>query len=96
MGFIVGAQDASHFHLIHFPCCGQQYRAKHFWASISRVDESGWIELMVKTWLIYMVAVVVGVAFPRFRVDQAIRFFFRVPTLIGILAVVYAQTLLNS
>jgi NADH-quinone oxidoreductase subunit H len=52
---------------------------------------TGWIELMIKTLLIYMVAVVVGVAFPRFRIEQAIRFFFRIPTLVGILAVVYAQ-----
>ena len=57
---------------------------------------TGLIELMIKTWLIYMVAIVVGVAFPRFRVDQAIRFFFKIPTLIGIMSVVYAQMLLTS
>ena len=49
------------------------------------------LELVIKTWLIYMVAIVVGVAFPRFRIDQAIRFFFKVPTLIGILSIVYVQ-----
>ena len=54
------------------------------------------IELMIKTWLIYMVAIVIGVAFPRFRVDQAIRFFFKIPTLIGIMSIVYAQMLLTS
>jgi len=52
---------------------------------------SGWIELMIKTLAIYMVAVVVGVAFPRFRVDQSIRFFFKYPTLIGIASIVYVQ-----
>ncbi len=57
---------------------------------------TGLIELMIKTWLIYMVAIVVGVAFPRFRVDQAIRFFFKIPTLIGIMSVIYAQMLLTS
>jgi NADH-quinone oxidoreductase subunit H len=51
---------------------------------------------MIKTWLIYMVAIVIGVAFPRFRVDQAIRFFFKIPTLIGIMAIVYAQTVLTA
>jgi len=52
---------------------------------------TGWIELMIKTLAIYMVAVVVGVAFPRFRVDQSIRFFFKYPTLIGIASIVYVQ-----
>ena len=41
-------------------------------------------------------AIVIGVAFPRFRVDQAIRFFFKIPTLIGIMSIVYAQMLLTS
>jgi len=49
------------------------------------------IELVVKTWAIYMVAIFIGVAFPRFRVDQSIRFFLRVPTLIGIASIVFVQ-----
>jgi NADH-quinone oxidoreductase subunit H len=52
---------------------------------------TGWVELMIKTLAIYMIAVVVGVAFPRFRVDQSIRFFFKYPTLIGIASIVYVQ-----
>jgi NADH-quinone oxidoreductase subunit H len=52
------------------------------------------VELVIKTWAIYMVAVVVGAAFPRFRVDQSIRFFLRYPTLIGIAAIAYAQGVL--
>jgi NADH-quinone oxidoreductase subunit H len=52
---------------------------------------TGLIELMIKTWAIYMVAIAVGVAFPRFRVDQSIRFFLKVPTLIGIAAIIYVQ-----
>ncbi len=55
---------------------------------------SGWLELMIKTWVIYMVAIAVGVAFPRFRVDQSIRFFFKIPTLIGIASIVYVQMVL--
>jgi NADH-quinone oxidoreductase subunit H len=55
---------------------------------------TGWVELMVKTWAIYMVAIIVGVAFPRFRVDQSIRFFFKIPTLIGIASIVYVQMVL--
>ena len=57
---------------------------------------TGWIELMIKTLLIYLVAIIVGVAFPRFRVEQEIRFFFKIPTLIGIMAIVYAQMLFVS
>jgi NADH-quinone oxidoreductase subunit H len=57
---------------------------------------TGWIELMIKTLLIYMVAVAVGVAFPRFRVDQGIRFFFRIPTLVGIMSIIYVQMVLIS
>jgi NADH-quinone oxidoreductase subunit H len=55
---------------------------------------TGWIELMIKTWLIYMVAIAVGVAFPRFRVDQSIRFFLRIPTVVGIAGIVYVQMVL--
>jgi len=57
---------------------------------------TGWIELMIKTLAIYMVAVVVGVAFPRFRVDQSIRFFFRIPTLVGIISIIYVQMMFTS
>ena len=57
---------------------------------------TGWVELMIKTLLIYMVAIVVGVAFPRFRVDQGIRFFLKIPTLIGIMSIIYVQMVLVS
>ena len=55
---------------------------------------TGWPELMIKTFLIYMVAIIVGVAFPRYRVDQGIRFFFKIPTVVGIMSIVYVQMLL--
>ena len=55
---------------------------------------NGLIELVIKTWAIYMVAVVVGAAFPRFRVDQSIRFFLRIPTLIGIASIAFVQIFL--
>ena len=57
---------------------------------------TSWPELMIKTFLIYMVAIVVGVAFPRYRVDQGIRFFFKVPTLVGIMSIVYVQMALST
>ena len=34
--------------MAHFPCTGQQYRAEHFWAAISKVDESGWVQFLQK------------------------------------------------
>ncbi len=42
-GVIVRAVDANHYYWVHFPWCGQQLRAKHFWVAISKVDESGYI-----------------------------------------------------
>jgi NADH-quinone oxidoreductase subunit H len=57
---------------------------------------TNWIEVVIKTWAIYMVAVFVGAAFPRFRVDQSIRFFLRIPTLIGLAAIAFVQIFLVS
>jgi hypothetical protein len=45
-GFIFRAQDARHYYLVHFPCTGQQFRAAHFWAAISKVDDSGWVRVL--------------------------------------------------
>jgi len=47
--------------------------------------------MVLKTWAIYMIPVLIGVAFPRFKVENSIRFFLGVPTLIGIIAVLYMQ-----
>ena len=45
-GFILGAQNASDFHLVHFPCCGQHFRAKHFWAAVSKMEKTGWLKIL--------------------------------------------------
>jgi len=45
-GLIFRAQDAHHYYLVHFPYTGQQYRAEHFWAAISEVDETGWVKVL--------------------------------------------------
>jgi NADH-quinone oxidoreductase subunit H len=45
------------------------------------------ISMVAKTFAIYMFTVLIGVSFPRFRVDQSIKFFLKVPTVIGIIAV---------
>jgi NADH-quinone oxidoreductase subunit H len=49
---------------------------------------SNWLELIVKTFLIYFWSVFVGMVFPRFRVDQSIPWLLKVPLVIGILAIV--------
>ena len=46
-----------------------------------------WIELMVKSFLIYFFSVFVGVAFPRFRIEQSVQWFLKVPLVLGIIAV---------
>lgn len=49
---------------------------------------TSWPELVVKTFLIYMWSVFVGTVFPRFRVDQSVRWFLVVPLTIGIIAII--------
>ena len=44
--------------------------------------------MILKTFLLYMLSVMTGVAFPRFRTEQSIRFFLGVPTVMGIIAVI--------
>ncbi len=44
--------------------------------------------LMLKTFFIYLITVMVGVSFPRFRTEQSIRFFLGIPTILGVLAVI--------
>ncbi len=48
---------------------------------------TSWPELFLKTFLIYFWSIFVGLAFPRFRVDQSVRWFLFIPTLIGIIAI---------
>ncbi len=48
-------------------------------------------EMMLKTFLIVMWSVFVGVSFPRFKVEQSIRWFLGVPLVIGLIAVAYVQ-----
>jgi NADH-quinone oxidoreductase subunit H len=50
---------------------------------------TNFITLILKTFLIYIfTSVAVGVAFPRFRTEQSIRFFLKYPALIGLLAII--------
>ena len=44
--------------------------------------------MVIKTFSLYMITVIIGASFPRFRTEQSIRFFLGVPTILGILAVI--------
>ena len=48
---------------------------------------TNWPIMILKVFLLYMWPVFIGVAFPRFRVDQSIRWFLGIPTVIGIIAI---------
>ncbi len=45
-GFIIRAQDPTHYYLVHFPQCGQGYRAQHYWAALSKADGSGYLRII--------------------------------------------------
>ncbi len=47
-------------------------------------------ELLIKTFLFYMIPVFIGLVSPRFRTEQAIRFFWKWPTFFGVLAIIWA------
>ncbi|HKJ85931.1 MAG TPA: complex I subunit 1 family protein [Spirochaetia bacterium] len=51
---------------------------------------TGFIALIVKTFVLYFVNVFVGVSFPRFRTEQSIRFFLGIPALLGLIGVLIA------
>ena len=49
---------------------------------------SNWFELIVKSFLIYFWSVFVGVVFPRFRIEQSVQWFLKIPLLLGVIAVI--------
>ncbi len=49
---------------------------------------TSWIELIVKSFLIYFWSVFVGMVFPRFKIEQSITWFFKVPLVLGLLAII--------
>jgi NADH-quinone oxidoreductase subunit H len=48
---------------------------------------TSWIELIVKTFCIYFWSVFVGMVFPRFRIEQSVVWFLKIPLLLGIIAI---------
>ncbi len=49
---------------------------------------SNWIMFFVKTFLIYFWSVFVGVVFPRFKIEQSVTWFLKIPLVLGILAII--------
>ena len=48
---------------------------------------TNWIELIIKSFFIYGISVFVGLVFPRFRIEQSVVWFLKVPLIIGIIAI---------
>jgi len=48
------------------------------------------IMLVIKTFALYMIPVLYGIVSPRYRTEQAVRWFWGWPTFIGLLAILYA------
>jgi len=46
VGIVFGAKNASSFYMLHFPCCGQAYRAQHFWVALSEMREDGYLRII--------------------------------------------------
>jgi len=49
---------------------------------------TNWFELILKTFILFLWPVFVGVVFPRFRTEQSVRWFLKYPAIIGILAII--------
>ena len=45
-GLLFRARDTQHYYMVHFPVVGQHRRAEHFWGMISKVDASGYVEVL--------------------------------------------------
>ncbi len=48
------------------------------------------IELVIKTFGLYLIPLTYGMVNPRYRTEQAVRYFYGWPTLFGIIAILYA------
>ena len=47
--------------------------------------------MVLKTFCLYMLSVITGVSYPRFRTEQSIRFFLKIPTLIALAGIALAS-----
>jgi len=49
---------------------------------------TNWLELIVKSFLIYFWSVFIGVVFPRYRIEQSVVWFLKIPLIIGVIAII--------
>jgi NADH-quinone oxidoreductase subunit H len=49
-----------------------------------------WYMYIIKTFFVYFISVFVGMVFPRFKIEDSVRWFLKWPTAIGIIAVIVA------
>jgi NADH-quinone oxidoreductase subunit H len=49
---------------------------------------TSWPILIIKTFLIYFLSIFVGVVFPRFKIEHSVRWFLKVPLILGIIAII--------
>jgi NADH-quinone oxidoreductase subunit H len=47
-----------------------------------------WTEFFIKTFLLYLWSAFVGVVFPRFRIEQSVLWFLKIPLLLSIIAII--------
>ncbi|MEA2040959.1 MAG: NADH-quinone oxidoreductase subunit H [Bacteroidota bacterium] len=47
-----------------------------------------WVELIIKSFFIYFWSVFVGIVFPRFRIEQSVQWFLKIPLLFGVIAII--------
>ncbi len=47
-----------------------------------------WFELIVKSFFIYFWSVFIGMVFPRFRIEQSVQWFLKIPLLFGVIAII--------
>lgn len=48
---------------------------------------TNWFELLLKSFLVFFWPVFVGLVFPRFRIDQSIPWFLKIPLILGIIGI---------
>ncbi|MCK5808272.1 NADH-quinone oxidoreductase subunit H [bacterium] len=52
---------------------------------------TSWPILIIKAIIIYFWSVFVGAVFPRFRIEQSLRWFVKIPALLGVIAIILVQ-----
>ena len=76
-----------------FPIAKTMLYVTLFFGGVTLMDSwvLTFIIFFLKTFLLYMWSVFVGLSFPRFRVEQSIRWFLGVPALLGIISILLIQ-----